>query len=320
MTCFRPRRTMAPLSASTSRRRPSSRSRASDDRHCGGSIAACPMADATASAWRGAPSARATAGAPEERANAGAREGRDTADAGDEEKLLPQHAIDVGRDIMGNAGVPEGLGEALYPLGHDPSLLTKDDPSLAARAHDHARAGELEGHVRRAGEHGLEPDHGSDRLRIVESVLHGEYDRVPRHQRRLRMGGGLRVVGLTGEEDKIYGLDPAGVGDGRDGESRLLRRRAHLQAVPLHRLQVRTADDEHDVVPRPREKGPVVPPDSPRPEHRDSHGATSRLSLELVRRLRVVLLYETSMRASGIPMYAHAMRLPDETAPGSMRP
>jgi hypothetical protein len=36
-----PRRTTAPLRASTSRRRPSSRFRAIDDRHCGGSTAAC---------------------------------------------------------------------------------------------------------------------------------------------------------------------------------------------------------------------------------------------------------------------------------------
>src|SRR5439155_25993448 len=43
MPSFRPRRTTAPLSASTSSRRPSARSRAIDDRHWGGNAAACWM-------------------------------------------------------------------------------------------------------------------------------------------------------------------------------------------------------------------------------------------------------------------------------------
>src|SRR5207249_11173841 len=43
---------------------------------------------------------RTPAGTPHERADAGPRECRDTTDSGNEEELLPQRAIDVGRDVM----------------------------------------------------------------------------------------------------------------------------------------------------------------------------------------------------------------------------
>src|SRR6266850_2100803 len=191
---------------------------------------------------------------------------------------------------MRKVGGPEGGGDALDPLGHGPASLTEDDPSLVARAYDHPWVGELEGHVRRAGNHGSGADHRRNRLRIVEPVLHGEHHRVPRHQRRERARSDLRVVGLDREKDEIDGFHSAGIGDGSDEDGRLPRRRAYRQAASLHRLQVRSPGDEDDVVPGPREKGPVVPPDSPRPEHCDPHGA------------ELLLPYETLIVAIEIPV------------------
>ena len=162
---------------------------------------------------------------------------------------------------MRNAGGPKDRGDALDPFGRDPTVLTEHDPAFGARAKDHPGPGKLERHVCRTGEHGLGADHRGDRLRIVEPVLHGEHHRVARHQRRERARCELRVVGLDGEQDKIDGLHPARVGDGGDRHGRLPRRRAYCQAVSLHRLQVRAPSDEDDVVPCPREQGPVVAPD-----------------------------------------------------------
>src|SRR6266581_9743227 len=125
MPSFRPRRTTAPLSASTSSRRPSARSRAIDDRHCAGNAAACWMTRSTASAGSGTPfpqrngrdllacggEEQAALGAREERTNARARERRHATDAGDEKELLPQHAMDVGRDLVRNAALLECAGD-----------------------------------------------------------------------------------------------------------------------------------------------------------------------------------------------------------------
>src|SRR6266511_2972167 len=59
----------------------------------------------------------ATRRAREERADARACERRHATDARDEQKLLPQHATDVGRDLMRNATLSECAGDPLDPFG-----------------------------------------------------------------------------------------------------------------------------------------------------------------------------------------------------------
>src|SRR5712691_1637865 len=57
-------------------------------------------------------------GAREERTDARARECRHATDAGDEQELLPQHAIDVGRDLVRNAALFQCVGDSLNAFGH----------------------------------------------------------------------------------------------------------------------------------------------------------------------------------------------------------
>src|SRR5439155_19623215 len=113
---------------------------------------------------------QAALGAREERTNARARERRHATDAGDEQELLPQHTIDVGRDLVRNAALRECAGDPLDPFGHGPAELAEDDPALIAGAKDHTGAGELERDVDRAGEHRTGANDGADRFDVVDTV------------------------------------------------------------------------------------------------------------------------------------------------------
>ena len=113
----------------------------------------------------------AALGAREERTNARARERRHATDAGDEQELLPQHAIDVGRDLVRNAAVLERAGDSLNALGHGAAELAEDDPAFTTGAKDHAGTGELECDVDRAGEHRAGTHDGGDRFDVVDTVL-----------------------------------------------------------------------------------------------------------------------------------------------------
>src|SRR4030095_6876100 len=86
----------------------------------------------------------ATRRARDQRADARACERRHATDARDEQKLIPQHAPDVGRDLMRNATLSEGSGDPLDPFGQDPAELAEDHPAFAAHAKNDAGTGELE--------------------------------------------------------------------------------------------------------------------------------------------------------------------------------
>src|SRR5213079_3289905 len=115
-------------------------------------------------------------------------------DAGDEQELLPQHAMDVGRDLVRNAALLECAGDSLNAFGHGSAGLAEDDPALAAGAKDDTGAGELDRDVDRADEHGPGANDGGDRFDVVETVLEGGHRRVPGHQWRQRLSCGLRIV------------------------------------------------------------------------------------------------------------------------------
>src|SRR2546429_1938278 len=100
---------------------------------------------------------QAALGAGEKRTNARARERRHATDAGDEQELLPQHAMDVGRDLVRNAALLECAGDSLNAFGHGPAGLAEDDPALAAGAKDDTGAGELDRDVDRADSTAPEP-------------------------------------------------------------------------------------------------------------------------------------------------------------------
>src|SRR5438034_11752061 len=91
---------------------------------------------------------QAALGAREERTNARARERRHATDAGDEQELLPQHAIDVSRDLVRNAALLEYAGDPLNAFGHRAAQLAEDDPAFASGTNDHTGTGELERDVR----------------------------------------------------------------------------------------------------------------------------------------------------------------------------
>ena len=112
----------------------------------------------------------ATRRAREERADARACERRRATDARDEEKLLPQHATEVGRDLMRNATLSECAGDPLDPFGRGPAELAEDHRALAARAKNHAGTGELERDIDSAGKHGLSAGDRGDRFDVVEPV------------------------------------------------------------------------------------------------------------------------------------------------------
>src|SRR5216684_4215707 len=219
----------------------------------------------------GGPDQRAALEAREERANARARERRHTPDAGNEEELLPQHAIDVGRDLVRNAALLECAGDPLDPLGQGPAELAEDDVAFAAGAKDQPGAGELERDVDHADEHRPGANDGADRLDVLDTVLEGDHRRVPGHQRDQRLSRGLRVVRLHAEDDEIDGSHGLRVGDRRDAHHGLALRGSHREAASLHGLQVRATRDERDVVPRFREKRAVISADPARSEHGDSH-------------------------------------------------
>ena len=120
---------------------------------------------------------QAALGAREERTNARARDRRHATDAGDEQELLPQHAMDVGRDLVRNAALLECAGDSLNAFGHGSAGLAEDDPALAAGAKDDTGAGELDRDVDRADEHGPGTNDGGDRFDDVETDLHRDWDR-----------------------------------------------------------------------------------------------------------------------------------------------
>jgi hypothetical protein len=98
-----------------------------------------------------------TLGGREKRTNTRAGERRHPTDTGDEQELLPQHAIDVGRDLVRNVALLECLGDPPNAFGHGPAGLAEDDLAFAAGAKDHAGAGELQRDVDRAGSTAPEP-------------------------------------------------------------------------------------------------------------------------------------------------------------------
>src|SRR5438128_405173 len=91
--------------------------------------------------------------AREERTDARARERRHATDAGDEQELLPQHASDIGRDLVRNAALLECAGDSLNAFGHGPAELAEDDPAGADGAKDDDGTAEVARDVDVAGEH-----------------------------------------------------------------------------------------------------------------------------------------------------------------------
>jgi hypothetical protein len=86
----------------------------------------------------------ATRRAREERADTRAGERRHATDARDEQKLVPQHAPDVGRDLERDAALSECVGDPLDTFGQGPAQLAEDNLALAARAKNRAGTDELE--------------------------------------------------------------------------------------------------------------------------------------------------------------------------------
>ena len=81
----------------------------------------------------------------EKRANARARERCYATDAGDEQELLPQHAIDVGRDLVRNAAqLLECSGDPPDAFGQGAAELAEDDSAFTTGAKDYAWLDELQ--------------------------------------------------------------------------------------------------------------------------------------------------------------------------------
>src|SRR5206468_11404771 len=68
----------------------------------------------------------ATRGAREKRTDSRAGERRHATDARDEEKLVPQHAPDVGRDLVRNTALSECAGDALDTIGQGQARIDEE--------------------------------------------------------------------------------------------------------------------------------------------------------------------------------------------------
>src|SRR5262249_36475997 len=130
---------------------------------------------------------------------------------------------------------------------------------------------ECRGDVRRPAEHGFPPDNRGAVVHAVDPVLQREHDRHWTHQRyQPRQRRGVIVV-LDGNNRAVDRADARGVFLGPDVDDEVTERSSNLETFFADRIQMRTAGDERHVVSRPREQRAVVPANSSRTQHCESH-------------------------------------------------
>ncbi len=93
-------------------------------------------------------------------------ERRHATDARDKQKLVPQHAPDVGRDLVRDAALSECAGDPLDTFGQGPAELAEDHLALAARAKNHAGTHELKRDIDSAGEDCFRAGNRGNRLDV----------------------------------------------------------------------------------------------------------------------------------------------------------
>ena len=109
-------------------------------------------------------------------------------------------------------------------------------------------------------------------LDVADAVQQGDDEGIDPEGGAERLGGGLAVVGLDGEEDAVGGAEPGRVVTRAHGpELDVAELASDREAVRAHRREMPAAGDEADLVPGGGKPGAEVPADAPRPHHRELH-------------------------------------------------
>jgi hypothetical protein len=114
-------------------------------------------------------------------------------------------------------------------------------------------------------------DDGTKALRVVDTILQAQDDRIVSQSRGKGGPGSLRVGRLHAEQDELGCLERRHIRGRSRAQMLLLRLHLEKEAVRIDRVDVRFSADERDVVPGPDEQSSEVTSDGSGADDRDFH-------------------------------------------------
>src|SRR6267378_941056 len=230
-------------------------------------------------------------------ANIGQRGSGQRAD-GIEGEIAPEFEPDLGANVFEHRRLESGAREALRNPSHAlaaRAVELSDREAITLDMLHHPGGDELGGWIHHAADDSRGGDHPRDdaarihaahhaggqftamvmEIPVGDAVLHGHDDRVGAEQLRYIAGDGLELMGLYGEDHQLLGARGGAALRSHDVARQVFTAIAEDEpdAAPAHRLQIRAAHDEGDLLTRRRQLRAHVTADGAATDDGDLHRA-----------------------------------------------
>ena len=194
--------------------------------------------------------------------------------AHEEHELLPDRAGNVIAQVRVDAGLHAGIMEALHSLGPSTAVLAEHELLHCSGVADDTRLGDRGCDVAHAAGHGLRAEFGDEHVVLDDAVLERNHRRVAADERLNGPSRNLGVPQFDAEEHEIDRTDVAWrVGDLRVRQVHVAEGAGDLQAMTLHRSQVRPSCDEAHVAASQGKLGPEIAAHTARAHDRELHAS-----------------------------------------------
>src|SRR6266850_1913931 len=194
------------------------------------------------------------------------------AEAGDEEELVPDGRLNVGRNFRFHTRLSKRLAQSCHPITWVIVPLTESDKGLEAGMSNMARLDNVTDDLTQSAEYVFFSQYGSQLLECLDAVLQRQHERVGSDHRHHGMGRFANLPRLHAQDDDVDIIYLSRIISRTNGRNCIVAVDAvNAKTSRAQSAQVFTAGNERHVITRERQPPAKISSYAAAAEYRNSH-------------------------------------------------